>query len=216
VLHNRGARTRFQRRCVRHPVRTNQVSTPDIDPTDTEFVRYPVERALHSEGTLRIAGAAHRGGRYLIGRYRMDQHVVGGQHIRTGERRRRIVSDVDALRRIGALIVKQVTARAEQASVAIVSNLDLPVLVALLQRGEEMLAPVLDPFERLSRYERRSGYRRLFRIDEVFGAKSTADIRRDNTESVLVEIEHTHDHRTQFVRELSRGPEREAAEERIR
>ena len=46
-------------------------------------------------------------------------------------------------------------AHAEQAAVVVEGDFEIPVLVALLDRGEKMLAPVLDPLDRPSQQQAR-------------------------------------------------------------
>ena len=44
-------------------------------------------------------------------------------------------------------------AHAEEAAVVIEGDVEIPILVALLDRGEKMLAPVFDPFDRASQQQ---------------------------------------------------------------
>ena len=48
-------------------------------------------------------------------------------------------------------------AHAQEATVVVERDLEVPILVALLDRGEEMLAPVLDPLDRPSQQEQDGG-----------------------------------------------------------
>ena len=83
-------------------------------------------------------------------------------------------------------------AHAEQPAVVIERDLEVPVLVALLDRREEMLAPVLDPFDRPPQHEAGRGQRHLFRIHHELGAEAAADVGRDHAHLVLVEPQQPH------------------------
>ena len=113
------ARARLERRHVGHAARAGRGCAGGSRRGRGRSSRRPVEQPLHRERALRIAGAAHRHGRHLVGLD--DRHVeaVGRQHVRSGQRGRRVVGQVDALRRIGALVVDQRAADAEEPPVGV-------------------------------------------------------------------------------------------------
>ena len=78
---------------------------------------------------------------------------------------------------MGPLIVDDSAPHPEQASVAVRRDLHVPVLVAFLDRGEEVLAPVLDPLDRLAEQERGGDGRRLVGVEDVLAAESAAHVR---------------------------------------
>ena len=100
-------------------------------------------------------------------------------------------------------------AHAEQAAVVVEGDLEIPILVALLDRGEEMLAPVLDPFDRPPQEQARRRERDLFRIHDELGAEAAADVGRDHAHLVLVEPQQHHQEGAHLVGELRRGPQRQ-------
>ena len=100
-------------------------------------------------------------------------------------------------------------AHAEQAAVSVEGDFEVPVLVALLDGGEEMLAPVLDPFDRPAQHQAGGGKRHLLRIHHELGAEAAADIGRHDADLVLVESEQLHQERAHLVRELRRRPQRQ-------
>ena len=65
----------------------------------------------------------------------------------------------------------QPAAQAEDLAVAVDRELQVPELVALLVGAEEILAPVLDPFDRAAEHARRGGDARIFRIEAPLGPK---------------------------------------------
>ena len=82
-------------------------------------------------------------------------------------------------------------------------------MVALLDRGEKMLAPVLDPFDRASQQQARRRQRDLLRIHHELGAEAAADVGRDHAQLVLVEPQQHHQEGAHLVRELRRRPQRQ-------
>ena len=65
-----------------------------------------------------------------------------------------------------------------------------------------MLAPVFDPFDGPPQQQACRRNRYLFRIENEFGAKSAADIGRNDANAILVEPKQLHDEIAGFVREL--------------
>ena len=100
-------------------------------------------------------------------------------------------------------------AHAEEAAVVVERDFEVPILVALLDRGEKMLAPVLDPFDRPSQQQARRRQRHLFRIHDELGAEAAADVGRDHAHLVLVEPQQHHQEGAHLVRELRRRPQRQ-------
>ena len=78
-------------------------------------------------------------------------------------------------------------AHAEQAAVVIEGDLEIPILIALLHRGEKMLAPVFDPFDRPSQEQAGRRQRHLFRIHDELGAEAAADVGRHHAQLIFVE-----------------------------
>jgi hypothetical protein len=105
--------------------------------------------------------------------------------------------------------VDQLPAHGEQASLMVEGDLEIPMLVALLDRGEKMLAPVLDPFDRLPQEEACGGERHLLRIHHKLGAEAAADVRRHDPQLIFIETQHGHEKAAHLVGELRRRPERE-------
>ncbi len=179
--------------------------------SSAEFARQLVEQALHDERGLRIAGAAHRRDRCLVGDGDRDLHRECRHHVGAAQRRRRVVRQVHVLQRIGAEVVQQAPAQAENAAIVRRGDLHLPILVALLDRGEEMLAAVLDPGHRALQKLRGSGDRDVLRIDAELRAEAAADIRRRDAKTIVVEAEQARQRVEKVVRLLGRGPHGERA-----
>ena len=106
-------------------------------------------------------------------------------------------------------------AKAEDFSLAVDRDGDLPVLIALLGRGEEVLAAVLLPFHRTAELHRRGRYHRLLRIERRLGAEAAADERRDHPDRFQVALEQIGQRAAAEVRRLRRGPDRQHVGGRI-
>ena len=66
----------------------------------------------------------------------------------------------------------------------------------------EMLAPILDPFDRPPQQNACGRDRDLFRIENELCTKSATDVGRDDANSILIEPQHFHDKIAGFVSEL--------------
>ena len=113
-----------------------------------------------------------------------------------------------ASRGLGPLIVDDPAPHPEQAPLAVGGDLHVPVLVTFLDRGEEMLAAVLDPLDRLSEQEGGGDGRRLVGVEDVLAAEPAAHVRDDDAHPVLVGAEQLHELVADAVRRLGRDPHR--------
>ena len=195
-------RARLHRRGVGNGAGRHQIAASHLDAIEAAVARDGVDDPLHRKAALGITGAAHRRRRHLVGFDHRHMELVVRQDVGAGKVRRSVVVQIDALIRVRAGIADHRSARAEQASVVVESDLDVPVLIPLLNRRHEMLAPVLDPFDRPSQQEACRRDRHLFGIENELCAKSAADIGRDDADAILVEPEQLHDEIAGFVGEL--------------
>jgi hypothetical protein len=83
---------------------------------------------------------------------------------------------------------------------------DVPILVALLGGGEEMLAAVLDPFHRPAKHHGRDRHHDFFRIKRRLGAEAAADAGRDDAHRAEVAVEQVGDGALADVGHLGRRP----------
>ena len=90
------------------------------------------------------------------------------------------------MRRVGTLVVEQRATHAEDRSLAVERNLELPLLIALLDRAQKVLAAVLDPFDRAAEQAGGERHHHLLGIDQVLGAEAATDIGRDNPQLLVV------------------------------
>ena len=208
VLHRR-AGARLQRLGVGHLLGGDEIAPPHLGAVELQLARDAVHHPLHRERGLRIAGAADRGHRRLVGGGDDHVHVQRRHDVGPAHHRRRVERDVDVLQREGADVVHQVAADAEHLGVGADRDVDRPVLVALLRGVGEVLAAVLDPFDRALEQLRRRDHGDVFGIDAELRAEAAADLRRDHAQLRLVDVEQRGDRLEQVVRLLGRGPDRE-------
>ena len=112
---------------------------------------------------------------------------------------------------VGAVLVYQAAAQAEDFRLGVDRDLEVPELVALLLGRDEVFAAVLDPLHRLAEPHRARGDERVFRIERALGAEAAAHVRRDHADLVLGEIEHVHEDALDAMRRLRGDVERVAA-----
>ena len=207
IERDRRAGAGLERKHIRHLFRRHEIAPANLGAIELKLVGDAVEQAFHREGAFRIAGAAHRHGGDLVGLDDTHVELKGRQHVGSGQRRRRVVGKVDALRRVGAFVVDQLAAHGEQAAVVVEGDLEVPILVTLLDSGEKVLAAVFDPLDRPSQQQARCRKRHLFGIHHEFGAEAAADVRRYDAKLVFVEAQHLHQKGAYLVGELRRRPQ---------
>ncbi len=107
-------------------------------------------------------------------------------------------------------------AHAEDLRVAVDRDLHVPILVALLLGGEEILAPVLDPFDRPLQRERRGGKRAVFGIEAALRAEAAADVGRDDAQLMIRPVHEIEQHLLVPVRPLRGHVDRQRVGDRVR
>ena len=208
VVFYRRAGARLHRRRVGHGRRRDQIAPPDLGPVETYAGGGDIEQPLDGERALRIAGAPDRHGRHLVGLDRDHSQRIARHLVGTRQGGRRVVGDVDALRRVGTLVVEQRAAHAEDRTLAVERDLEVPLLIAFLDRGQKVLAAVLDPFDRAAEQAGCERHHHLLGIDQVLGAEAATDIGRDDAQLLVVQPEQLHQRHADLVRALRRGPHR--------
>ena len=206
VESHRRAGPGLERRDIGHLFRRHEIAASNFRAIEAEFVRDAVKQALHRKCAFRVAGAAHRHGGDLVGLGHAHVELIGREHVGAGKRGGCVVRQVDALRRVGAFVVDHLAAHAQEATVVVEGDVEIPILVALLDRGEKMLAPVLDPLDRSSQEQGRRRQRDLFRVHDKLGAEAAADVGCDHTQLVLVEPQQHHQEGAHLMCELRRRP----------
>ena len=105
--------------------------------------------------------------------------------------------------------MQQSAGEAEDFSLRIDGDGDLPMLVAFLRRREEMFAPVLLPRDRAAELHRGGRNDRFFRVERRLGAEAAADMGRDDADRFEVAFEQIGERGAAKVRRLRRRPHRQ-------
>ena len=111
------------------------------------------------------------------------------------------------MKRVSADVVNEPAAYAAHATFGIRGDFDRPVLIALLRRIGEMLAAILDPFDRTAQQGRGGDRGDVFGIDAQLWAKTAADVRRGDAQPAFVEIDIIGQRVLQIVGLLRGGPD---------
>ena len=141
----------------------------------------------------------------------LTSSLIGGDDISERQRRRGSLRHRQSARGIGAVIVQQRAAHTENLAVGVERDLGVPVLIALLRRRDEMLAAVLDPFDRLVERDRGDRDRGLFGIEDELRPKAAADIGRGDAHRGLIASENVREQPGADQRRLGRAPQRQPA-----
>ncbi len=200
---------------VRHLFRRDHVAAAQFGAVDGEFARHPVHQALHGEHRLRPAGAAHHRGRHPVGEDDRGLELECRYHIGSGKGGRGDIGRDDSPWQVGAVVVDHFPAQSSDFPVGIDGDGDLPILVALLGRGQEMLAPVLDPFHRTAEPQRGDRDDDLLGIERRLGTEAAADERCDDADVLEVAVEQVGNGGTAEMRCLRRRPHRQPAGRRF-
>ena len=187
VVGHRRAVARLGAGRVGELVLAHEAAAAHLGAVELQFARDAVGEPLQHERGVRPAGAAHRRGRHLVGEDDVERDVDRLERIGPGQRAERRERQDQPVGQIGAVVVQAAAAHAEHAAVVVGRDLEVPDLVALLRGGEEMLAPVLDPFDRAaaaciaaSAIASSSG------IDAGLRPEPAADLRRDHAHAAFV------------------------------
>ena len=191
---------------VRHLLRLHQIAPAQLGPVQAQLLRRLVEYAFHREHTLRPAGAAHRCGRTLVGMNNTQIDIHGRHHIRPRHGSDRDIGRDDAPGKISTIVMRHQQPHTTDACLGIQCQFDLPPLVTLLSGGEEMLAPVLDPFHRPSGQHRCSTHCAILGIENGLATKATTDIGMDHPHLFRIPVQQLDDVLAVQMRCLTRLP----------
>ena len=194
----------------------DEIAPADFGAVDAKFVRGDVEQPLDDEHAVLAAGAAIRRDDRLVGEDRREGAVVVRHHIGPEQRALAVDRHRQPIRIVGAGVVQEHVLDAEDAAVARKRDLGVVGLAALLGRGEKMLEPVFDPFDRAIELHRRPRDHHLFGIEQHdLRPEAAADERRDHPHLPLAQAEHPGKPVAQEHRRLRRVPHRELIGARV-
>ena len=215
VIGHRRAVTRFHTGFIGKLVELNEGTATDILARHPQFPRHPIGQTFEHETGIGTPRPAHRRIGHYIGVDHINADLECLERIGTGERRHRRHRQHHAVGQIGPVVMQAMAAHAEHAALRIGGDFQLPQLVALLGGGHEMLAAILDPFQRTAQMARRQRDRIIFGIDHRFGPEPAADIGGCHPHRGLVHAKAQSQRAPHHVRRLGRTPDIDPVARRI-
>ena len=174
---------------IGHGFGRDQVAFADLGTVETELGRRRIHDAFHGEDCLRPSGAAHWGDWRLVRQHHVAVDLVGRDDEGAGHGSAGNMRQDRAVRHERALVVRHIDAQAEDLALGIQRHLDIPILIAFLRRRVEMLAPILDPFDRPLQHDRGDGCDDRFGIEAHLRAEAAADIVGDDAHALFIPIQ---------------------------
>ncbi len=144
---------------------------------------------------------------------RIGAHIVGTGHLR--RRHQRLHAGGRWIAGVGAGIGQNVGCERDEPSVDIESAFEPHVLIAAVEAGDQILAPVFAPGDRAAHPPRQPNQNRIFGRQRHFLSEAAADIGRDDTQIGFGKLKNVGDRGAQQMRHLRRAGERRAAGRRI-
>ncbi len=196
----------------------DQVAAADLDRVDAERGRRLVHQTFKREGDDRPRYAAIRRHGAGVGQHAARARfvvldVIGAGHL--GHRHQRLDPARGRETGIGADISDDVGFQRDQFGVLVEGALQRNVLVARMEAGDQVFAPVLAPGERAFIFARQPDQHDVFRGQRHFLSEAAADIGRDHAQVALRHAEHVGNGGAGEMRHLRRAGQRDAAGGRI-
>ena len=196
---------------VGHRLLADQVAAAQVCSVQAEPPRRAVEEAVEDERRLGASSAAVRAHERLVGD---DVDALAGE-VRDTVGPREVVDGVEAdhvaERRVRAVIAGEARLDRREGAVAAHAEPRAMPLVAVGRRGQEVLAPRLDPLHRAPQPPRDHRDEHLFGVGVPLDAEAPADVGRQHAHARLAEPEGSGDGAAHGVGDLGRGPQGEEA-----
>ena len=167
-----------------HLLRGDEIAPPDVGRIDAEIARRHVDQSFAKEIGLDASRAAVGSRWRLVGDVSIDRAgevrntVRPRQKLGTPRRRR-----AAGAARIGADVDRDLAAQPQDDAVAVAGDLEIAGRLARVVGGQEMLAPILHPFDRAVELPRDERDQKVFRVELAAHAEAAAG------------VGHLHDHR---------------------
>ena len=190
----------------RHLLAPDQIPAPQLGRIQRERARGAIEEPVEDERRLRPPGAAVRRREALVG----DEVPPAGAIVRDPVRPDEMVDGVlgyrAAERRVGAVVPRERGLERDDRPIPAHAHPCLVDLIPIGRRGQEVLAPRLDPLHRAPEPLRHRGHQDVFRVDVALDAEAAADVGRDHAHHLLGEAEGGGHRAADAERHLGRGP----------
>ena len=206
-----------RRGAIRELVGLHEVPSADFDRIQSEPVGEPVHHALGLEIQVAAGVAAIGPGEALVGHDhgRIDLEILEAVRADKVSRRTKATTWLRAAD-VTTDIVQPLEPHAEDRAVLPRRDLTVGNAIRPARRGQQMLAAVLDPFDRYAQPHRGERDQRDVWIDRRLDAERAADVRRhDEAQLVLHEAQHPRGQRMHDERPHEVRPDRAHAVERI-
>ena len=131
-----------------HLLWPDEVAPAHLGPVQAELVRHPVHEPLHCEDCLWPTCAAHRCSRHLVCEEGLERQRERWDDVRPLKCGHGDPGQHEAPWDVGAGVMRQLPMQAQDAAFCVDSQRQVPSLVTLLVRSDEVLAPILNPFYR--------------------------------------------------------------------
>jgi hypothetical protein len=160
---------------VGHCRRRNEITPPHLDCIQAEPLSDGVHQPFAHKRALKASRRAISAARRLVGQANAPDHAIGVNTIRPEQHGGSEIRDRRGMRtHIGTLIVKEFAVDAEQAPGFIDGSADTIMLFAGMIGGDEVFAPILDPFHRAAEPERGDTDEHVFGIKFAAHAEAAA------------------------------------------
>ena len=183
---------------------------------DVQFVRREIQQPFHHEHAVLAAGAAIGRDDRQVGEHLRERAVVVRHHIGAEQGALAVDRHRQPVGIVGAAIVQEHVLDAENAAVAAERDFGVVDLAAFMGGGEEMLQPVLDPFDRPVQLHRRPGQQHFLGVEHHdLRPETAADEGRDDADLAFVEAKHAGKAVADEYRRLRGVPDRHLAGARV-
>ena len=163
---------------IRHLIGRNRVAPSHLVGLHAEPRRNGIDEALANEGRLIATGRAVRRRRSLVGEPKVTDRAIGRDPVGTGKDAGRHMHDARGMgAHIGALIVEITIVDGEDSPFVVDRRTQSVKLLARMIGGDQMLAPVLDPFHRPPEAHGRDADQHVFRVELAADAEAAAHVR---------------------------------------
>ena len=185
---------RVDRAGERHSLGRDQVGPAHFDRVVAEAVRDRVDQALAHERALVAPRRAIGPGRGLVGQPDVTGRPIGRYDIGAGQHGRGQIRDRGGVGPdVGALVRPEFDLEAEDEAARIDRSAHLVHLIARVVGRDQMLAAVLDPFDRPAQAARGETDQHVLGIELAADAETAADVPLEQLQPAGGQIEHRGD-----------------------
>ena len=200
----------YQANIPRELVGLNKVARAHLEAVQVKFARDAIHDAFHHKHRVWSACSAIRADRHFIGIEDSKFAVVVLQTVRAGQGTRGDDGHDNAIGGVGPRIVQEPVPHGKQDARIVKGILHLVKLAAFLVGRNEMLASILDPFDRPAQAHCGKRSQHLFCIEHHdLGAEAASDIGRDDAHLVFGQVKDGRQAVADGNRPLRRNPARE-------